>query len=67
MRNSGTVGSSTIADWGQAGDTPLAGDFDGDGKADMVVFRPSTGHWYVRNVGNFDWGIDGDIPVIWHP
>lgn len=38
--------------WGATGDpatfTPLAGDWDGDGKADILLFNPSSGDWYVR-------------------
>ena len=34
--------------WGVPGDQPLSGDFDGDGKTDLVIYRPSTGTWYVR-------------------
>src|SRR5690606_13940726 len=29
-------------------DLPLAGDFDGDGIADLGVFRPATAQWLVR-------------------
>lgn len=35
--------------WGQNGDKPVPGDFDGDGKTDFSVFRPSSGYWYIQN------------------
>ena len=32
----------------EAGRDALTADFDGDGKADLVVYRPATGEWFVR-------------------
>lgn len=33
--------------WGSASDKPVPGDYDGDGRADLAVFRPSNGYWYI--------------------
>jgi len=42
-------------------------DFDGDGRDDIAVFRPSTGQWFIygSQMGYrvFTWGRSGDIPV----
>jgi len=33
--------------FGAASDKPAPGDYDGDGRADLAVFRPSNGVWYI--------------------
>ncbi len=38
-------------------------DYNGDGRSDLAVWRPSTGIWYVRGVTTAQWGRPGDVPV----
>ncbi len=55
--------------WGAADDVSVAGDFDGDGRADLAVYRPATGQWFIaRSTAGFlqvAWGAPalGDIPA----
>jgi len=40
--------SGCYKQWGLPGDKPLVGDFSGDGKADLAVYRPSNKCWYIN-------------------
>lgn len=59
-------GEGTGYQWGVAGDVPVQGDYDGDGKTDFSVFRPSNSTWHVidssTGSGNtLGFGISGDV------
>lgn len=43
--------------------TSTGSDYDGDGRRDPGVWRPSTGEWHVRGSSPVRYGVAGDIPV----
>lgn len=63
--------SSRTYYWGEAGDVPVPGDYNGDGLTEFAVYRPTTSTWWIL-YPNADaapemlaqrWGEAGDVPV----
>ncbi|HEY0050333.1 MAG TPA: hypothetical protein VGB68_13645, partial [Pyrinomonadaceae bacterium] len=64
--NSGTD-SFTATQFGVSQDKPVPADYDGDGRADLGVFRPSEANWYLllstAGYTGVQFGANGDIPT----
>jgi hypothetical protein len=79
LLSNGDVGTTDIGplDYGNSGDVPVVGDWDGDGTFTIGIFRPATApgsqaQWYLSNsnisnntdIGPFAFGDYGDVPVV---
>jgi hypothetical protein len=65
-----------ITSFGQAGDLPVIGDWNGTGISKIGVFRPTTGEWFLDLDGDGKWdgptadlyvtgyGEAGEIPIV---
>jgi len=60
--------SQTGLSWGASEDVPVPSDYDGDGRKDIAVWRPSEGNWYLHPTSptppwSQPWGALDDKPV----
>ncbi len=64
------VPNGNHVDWQPVAPTirPTPFDLDGDGRADIAVFRPSDGNWYILRSSDLgltqrSFGLSGDLPI----
>ena len=60
--------SDVEPEWGLPNDTPVIGDWNGDGKSDIGIFRSTSGIWSIDSNGNNTWepsdvSLTGDYPM----
>ena len=63
-----TTATTTTATTTASAPIEVTGDFDGDLKSDLSVYRPGTSEWFVVRSGGagvmqLAWGAVGDVPV----
>ena len=56
----------SVSQFGLIDDKCAQADYDGDGKTDIAIFRPSTGDWWILQSSNgaatqTHWGLNGDV------
>jgi len=61
-----TTAGFGVANWGVASDRLVPGDYDGDGRADLAVYRGDGQWWIAGSSGGFSfisWGLATDKPI----
>jgi hypothetical protein len=64
-----SITASAFRTWAEGIAHRKIADFDGDGKTDVSIWRPSTGGWWIAHSSTgtappgFVWGQNGDVPV----
>lgn len=61
-----------IYQFGMRGDVPAPMDILSDGNDELVIWRPSNGIWYIKDITTgaykeVGWGINGDRPFAFYP